>query len=68
MIAVARRVVEELVHQLGRRGDLADAEWRLAHAFQRERERLHVGDFARHEKLECVLGALRRRQKLIRRS
>ena len=57
MIAFAGRVVEELVDQLRRRRDLSDAERRLAHAFQRERERPHMGDLARHQELQRILGA-----------
>lgn len=51
------RVVEELVHEARRRRDLADGERRLRHALQSRGERLHVGDFARHQELQGVLGA-----------
>src|SRR6185437_29195 len=49
MVSGARRVIEELVNQLWRGSDLADAEGRLAHGFQRKREGAHMSDFARHE-------------------
>ena len=57
MIAGAGGIVEELIDQSRRRRDAADAERRLAHAFERQRERLHVGDFAGHQELQRVLGA-----------
>ena len=38
-------------------GSLPIGERVLAHALQRRRERLHVRDLARHQELECVLGA-----------
>ena len=57
VFALAGRVVEELVHQARRRRNLADREARLVHALERRGERLHVGDFARHQELQRVLGA-----------
>jgi hypothetical protein len=57
VIAFSRRIVEELVYQLGGGGDFADAKGRLAHAFQRQGEGSHMGDFSGHEKLERVFGA-----------
>ncbi|MGX1213608.1 hypothetical protein AB7M42_003873 [Bradyrhizobium diazoefficiens] len=57
VVAGSRRIVEELVHEAGRRRDAADAERGLVHAFQRARERLHVGDLPRHQELQGVLGA-----------
>ena len=43
--------------RLGVGANAADAERRLAHAFQRACERPHMGDFARHQELQRVLGA-----------
>ena len=50
-------VVEKLVHKAWRGRNLADRECRLLHAFQRCGKRLHVRDFARHQKLQGVFGA-----------
>lgn len=57
MVAGAGGIVEELVHEAGRRRDAADAERWLAHALERERERLHVRDLAGHQELQRVLAA-----------
>src|SRR4029077_15814876 len=57
MLASAGGIVEKLVDQSRRRCDAADAEGRLAQAFERERKRLHMGDFSSHQKLQGVLGA-----------
>ncbi|MGY3469810.1 hypothetical protein ACVW0I_006681 [Bradyrhizobium sp. LM6.11] len=57
MVACAGGIVEELVDEAGRRGEAADAERRLAHAFERQRERLHVRDLAGHQELQRVLAA-----------
>src|SRR6202453_5253985 len=57
MIALAGRVIEELVDQLGRRSNLADAQRRLSNTFQGETECSHMGDLPRHQKLQCILGA-----------
>ena len=40
-----------------RRRDAADDEGRLSQAFQRGRERLHVGDLAGHQELQRILCA-----------
>ncbi len=57
VIAFAGGVVEELIDELRGRGDLSDAERRLAHALQGLSERAHVGDLARHQKLKGILRA-----------
>ena len=56
-VAGARRVIVELVDDAGARRDAADREGRLLHALERCREGLHVGDLARHEELQRILGA-----------
>jgi hypothetical protein len=57
MVASAGGIVEELINQARRWRYSTDAERRLAHAFQGRGERLHVGDFARHQELQRILGA-----------
>ena len=57
VLAIAGRVVEELIDEPRRRRDLPDREAWLAHAFERRGERLHVGDLTRHQELQRVLGA-----------
>ena len=61
-VALTGRIVEILVHERSDGADLADRETRLAHAIQRRREGLHVRDLARHEELQRVLRAQRRRR------
>ena len=57
MVALSGRIIEELIDQTGGGSNFSDGEARLTHAFQRRGERLHVGDFARHQELKRVLGA-----------
>ena len=57
VVALAGAIIEELVDQSRRRRNFADRKARLAHAFESRSERLHVGDFARHQELQCVAGA-----------
>ena len=57
MVALSGRIVEELIDQTGGGSNFPDGEARLAHALQRRGERLHVGDFARHQELQRILGA-----------
>ncbi len=57
VVTLAGRVIEELIDKLGRRSDVTDAEWRLAHAFKRKSEGPHVRDLARHQELQGILRA-----------
>jgi hypothetical protein len=55
-ISFARRIVEVLIDDGLRWGDLADRKARLE-AFERCRERFHMRDLPRHEEPQRVLGA-----------
>src|SRR4029450_11972098 len=57
VLADTGRIVEELVDQAGGRRNLADGEPWLLEALERRSERLHMGDLARHQELQGVLGA-----------
>src|SRR4029434_10567234 len=46
------RVVEELIHESGRRRYLSDREAGLVQTLERRRARLHVGNFACHQALQ----------------
>src|SRR4051794_27434663 len=48
-VSDAGGIVEVLIHQSGRRRNAAYREGRLAEAFERRSESLHVGNFPRHE-------------------
>jgi hypothetical protein len=56
-VAGACRVIVELVDDAGTRRNAPHREGRLLHALERCREGLHVGDLARHEELQRILGA-----------
>src|SRR5436309_1223431 len=57
MIALAGRVVEELVNKLGRGSDLADTERWFTHALKSEGKRTHVRDLACHQELQSIPSA-----------
>ena len=57
MVALAGRIVEELIDELRRRRDASDGEGWNSHAFESRAERLHVRDLARHQELQRVFGA-----------
>jgi hypothetical protein len=57
VVAFAGRVIEKLINELGRRGDIPNAERWLAHGFKRDREGSHMGDLARHQELQGIFGA-----------
>ena len=56
-VAFAGRIVEELIDDAGCGGDFTDLQRIFSHAFKGGHESFHVGDFARHQELQSVLGA-----------